>query len=375
MTRKNVFLLISIIIVSVLGGVAGGILVRSYFLNASFNVPLFGDINVGGEYRDGSLVISQPKKVVVEQNDRIAAVAADAQKSLVDFYKKKTAPAADSAKTNDTPRSTLVGYYTPSERLGRGLVVTSDGWILTSVNVTKTGAAIALGPDGTLLAVEKTTAATPSGYYFVKVDAANLVAAQFSEQNSVSDGQSILGLTDDGIAVTHVRQARHDTGGAAVLSTESAYNVITVDNETMPAGTVMLGLDGTVAGVYEGKGVVVPMYQYGWLLPGLLSDGAIKRPYFGVHYLNLYTFIGAEKLKGALISKDARGVAVAKNSPAAAAGLLENDIITAVDGRAVTAENTLSSLILSRRPGDEIELTVTRAGEEQTVKAVLSSLE
>lgn len=359
---------------SLLGGVAGGILVRSYFLNASFNVPLFGDINVGGEYRDGSLVISQPKKVVVEQNDRIAAVAADAQKSLVAFYKKKTAaPVAGADKPADI-RTILAGYYAPDERLGRGLVLTSDGWILTPLNVSKIGAAIAAGADGTLFEVEKVVFDSSSGYYFVKVAAANLVAAQFSEKGAVTDGALVVGLTGDGIAVSRVTQARGDVDASGVRSSESAQEIIAIDSEALAVGSVVISLDGTVAGIYQRKGVVTPMYQFGWLLPVLLSEGVVSRPYLGVYYTNLYELIGPEKLKGALVSKDARGISVIKNSPAEASGLAEDDIITAVDGRAVTAEDTLSSLILSRRPGDKIELSVSRGNVEQTIAVTLGTL-
>ncbi|OGF28249.1 hypothetical protein A2477_00070 [Candidatus Falkowbacteria bacterium RIFOXYC2_FULL_47_12] len=376
MSKNNkIFIFIAIVIISLAGGVAGGILVRSYFLNSSFNVPLFGDINVGGQYRDGNLVISSPKKVVVEQNDRIAAVTADVQKSLVDFYKKKTASAATDKDTPVDIRATLASFYSQPERLGWGLVLTNDGWILTTLNSVKAGGTVVAASDGTFFEVEKNIADKQSGYSFVKVNATNLVAAQFSGKNDITDGQIIIGLAEDGVAISHVRQAHGDAGGVGVRSSELVYETITVDDETLALGTVMVGLDGTVAGFYHGQGLVVPMYQYAWLLPGLLSNGAVRRPYLGVRYLNLYEFIGPEKLKGALITKDARGVSVAKGSPAATAGLAEDDVITAVDGRAVTADDTLSGLIVSHRPGDEVELTIVREAKEQRVTLTLGTAE
>ena len=372
MTRKNLLLIISIIILSLLGGVVGGILVRSYFLNSSFDVPLFGAINVGGEYRDGNLVISQPKKVVVEQNARIAAVAANAQKSLIDFYKKK--PEIDVGASTDV-RAALAGYYNPSERLGRGLVLTSDGWIITALTGVKAGGMVAVGFDGTLFAVEKSITDKQSGYVFVKVNAVNLIAPQFSAKNDITNGQIIIGLAEDDVVISHVKQAHNDIGGADVRSSESTYEVISLIDETLAPGTVMVGLDGAVVGLYSDKGSAKPMYQYAWLLPGLLNNGAISWPYLGIRYLNLYEFIGPEKLKGALISRDARGVAVAKGSPAATAGLVEDDIIIAVDGRAVTTDDTFSDLIISRRPGDKIELAIIHDGAERNVTLTLGTVE
>ena len=93
MTKKNLFLFFIIILLSLLGGVAGGVMVRSYLLNSSFNVPLLGDINLGSSYQGGNLIISQPGKVVVEQESRLTGVISAAQKSVVHFYAKKSAAA------------------------------------------------------------------------------------------------------------------------------------------------------------------------------------------------------------------------------------------------------------------------------------------
>jgi S1-C subfamily serine protease len=65
-------------------------------------------------------------------------------------------------------------------------------------------------------------------------------------------------------------------------------------------------------------------------------------------------------------------VTVVEDGPAAEAGLQEGDRITAVDGQALDAENSLADLISSRKPGDEVTLTVERPGDESLeVVAVL----
>ena len=86
MNKQNLFLLIIIIGLSLLAGVVGGLVVRSYLLNLSFNIPLFGDINLGSSYQRGNLIISQPRKVIVQQDDRLANVVTEAKKSVIDFY-------------------------------------------------------------------------------------------------------------------------------------------------------------------------------------------------------------------------------------------------------------------------------------------------
>lgn len=69
--------------------------------------------------------------------------------------------------------------------------------------------------------------------------------------------------------------------------------------------------------------------------------------------------------EGALIME------VTEESPAAAAGLQVNDIVTAVDGDTVDAERTLRDRLLAYEPGDTVTLTVLRDGETLEVEATL----
>lgn len=69
--------------------------------------------------------------------------------------------------------------------------------------------------------------------------------------------------------------------------------------------------------------------------------------------------------KGVLITQ------VYDDSPAEAAGLEEDDVIVAVDGKKVNETDELVKAIQSREPGDDISLTVNRDGKEQLIIATL----
>ena len=374
MVKRNIIFLIILIIFSVLGGTVGGILVRSYLLNSSFDIPLFGDINVGGQYQRGNLVISQPKNVIVEQDERLAGVISDSRQSLVFLYPKKTSSADEAGDVILDGQTLAENYYAPSESAGTGLALTSDGWIITAAALAKPSAFVAVNYDGTLFDIEKTVFDKLSGYTFAKIASANLVAARFSEKQDVWDGKTVVGVTGQGVALTYITQARRDLSAGTAKSTENFYEAIAVADAELTRGTVIVGLDGAVAGLYDSAGLVTPMYQYAQLLSGMLRTGGVSRSSLGVRYVNAYEFIGPEKLKGALVTKDVRGVAVVSGSPAARAGILSGDIIIAVDGIRVDADNSLSGLIQSRQPGEEIELLIVREGEEMSVKATLESL-
>ena len=72
-------------------------------------------------------------------------------------------------------------------------------------------------------------------------------------------------------------------------------------------------------------------------------------------------------VEGALVTEVTRG------SPAEAVGIRVGDVISAIDGKRVGADNTPQALIGGHRPGDSVELTVQSQGIERTVSVKLGS--
>jgi serine protease Do len=76
--------------------------------------------------------------------------------------------------------------------------------------------------------------------------------------------------------------------------------------------------------------------------------------------------------------KDVRGVAVEKvmeNSPAAAAGMQDNDVIVKLNGEEITSSRKLTRLISEIAPDHQVSLTVLRNGREKDIKATLGKRE
>jgi membrane-associated protease RseP (regulator of RpoE activity) len=85
---------------------------------------------------------------------------------------------------------------------------------------------------------------------------------------------------------------------------------------------------------------------------------AVNGPYLGVEFELLTPDVAASEnmtgTTGALI------MSVVANSPAAKAGLKAGDVISAVDGQSIDATNSLSTLVLKHKVGDEITLTIVK---------------
>jgi predicted metalloprotease with PDZ domain len=88
----------------------------------------------------------------------------------------------------------------------------------------------------------------------------------------------------------------------------------------------------------------------------------VERPFLGIRYVPLEE--GSEGAEVVIVDAD---------SPAEQAGLQEGDVITAVDGVAVTADRDLRDLVLEHEPGDRVEIEFRRADETRTITVQLGA--
>ena len=104
----------------------------------------------------------------------------------------------------------------------------------------------------------------------------------------------------------------------------------------------------------------------------LKDNGKVARGWLGVQIQpvsqDIADSLGLKEAKGAIVDK------AEKDSPAAAAGLKDGDVITAVNGEAVADSHDLARKIAALGPKKDADLTFVRNGATQTVKVQLGSL-
>ena len=133
------------------------------------------------------------------------------------------------------------------------------------------------------------------------------------------------------------------------------------------------GMEGMIP-FHDGMEDMIPFHDgMEGMMPYHLPMMARLGGHLGVTFVNLDETTAAEHevdvTEGALVT------AVAEGSPAAAAGLLVDDVITAVDGDLVDAERTLRDRLAAYEPEDTVTLTVLRDGEEIEVQVTLGQPE
>lgn len=264
-----------------------------------------------------------------------------------------------------------------------GTIVRSDGYILTKASELHDGFVIELY-DGQRFAGEVVGVMKEHDLAAVKIEASELQPATFSISavNAAGSGQWVYspGVGEDGILKIgnlSVKGLRRIPGNGSLLGVQLAPQpqqgipVFRVDKggpaerAGLEPGDLILGLNGMRVGTMRD---FVRLLRNG--PPDASHEVTLSR---GGRQLT-FTITLDRGQAGVTLVTEASGVLVEQVTPgsgAEAAGVLPGDIIIALDDRQVRDRPALISMVQSYDPGDTVDVTFLRAGEEQTVPATL----
>jgi len=158
------------------------------------------------------------------------------------------------------------------------------------------------------------------------------------------------------------------------LQTDAAINPGNSGGALVNLNGGLVGINTAIAsptGAYAGYGFAVPSNIVNKVVEDLLQYGSVQRGVLGVMIRSVNGELVREKdlrvTTGALVDS------LLENSAAGEAGIKPGDVITQVDGEEVGNASELQEQIARHRPGDEVELTVNRAGEERRFAVQLHS--
>ena len=268
---------------------------------------------------------------------------------------------------------------------GSGIVVTSDGIILTNTHVIEdcTRATVTLADD-TVYEAKLIGADSISDIALLKIEVTGLVPAEFGESSNlkVGDyvaaignplGESFRNTLTDGIISAIERGMTYNGRSMTLLQTNTAIN-------EGNSGGALFNRYGQVIGItnmkmmssyssIEGIGFAIPSATVCEVVNALVSDGEVKgRPAIGIT-------VGAipENAKNKYQLPEGLYVsAVSDGSDAKAKGVKPGDIITAVDGIPVTKTSEVNDMKNKLAVGDKMTFSIWRDGEtlDITVKLV-----
>lgn len=370
---KDNFLLLIVFftICGLIAGILGTLLTRLYFLEDSssyFSQEL--NLNQLNNTRS-SLIIRDPKKVVVNQDVKVEETLGSIERSLVSVF-KEIPEEAD-------------GYYPLEDPLFVGLIITDDGWVIASLpkNIRDNFNAklyTVITSDRKTYQVDKINILKDYAgdvVFFHLEGATNLPVRKIVPRSELSLGQSLLVV--DSKKNTWPTNLSSLKRSADVLSSDSLNAFLELANnlEKDQENSFVFNLAGDLVAVIGSDKEIVPAFTYINYWQDFAKPEASSRPFLGVNYLNLSAvkISGLDSTKGALIYKKNGQAALVKNSPAALAGLQEGDIITWVNNQEVNQENDLGDLLARYKAGDVVTISYLRDNLEKQIDITLGELE
>lgn len=307
-----------------------------------------------------------------------AQTVKDGALTIGQIYDRTNASVVEITVTTQAPADGPMGSGT-AQAQGSGFVYDSSGHVITNAHVVdgaqsakvrfadgKTYDATVVGLDAsTDLAVLKVEAPSSALHPLELADSSQAavgdvvvaIGSPFGLENSVTAGiVSALGRSmkaPNGYTIT------------GSIQTDAAIN-------HGNSGGPLLDLDGKVVGVNaqiesesggnDGVGFAIPSSTVKSIVTQILEDGSVQHAYLGVSVT-----AAADGTAGAQLAD------VRSGTPAAEAGLQAGDVLTAVDGDAVSSAAALQSAIDAKKPGDRVILDYLRDGAHRTVTVTLGT--
>ena len=352
-----------------------------------------GGCGVGGAFLGAKL--AQGGKGETVYSDGVSTVMKGVRETSalkiqeIDSSKTLTAAEVYAANVNSTVGivTSLVttnfwGQQTTGAAAGSGFIFSDDGYILTNYHVVSGATSITVSTyDGTNYDAKVVGFDESNDVAVLKIEAEGLTPVVIGDSDKLNVGDEVVAIGNplgeltfsetSGIISALDREVTISQGSTMdLIQTDCAIN-------SGNSGGALFNMHGEVIGITNAKyssssssstasvdniGFAIPMNHVYNIVKSIIENGYIEKPYIGVSVLT----VSSETQKYGLPS-GAAVQTITKDSPAEAAGLQVNDIITKANDTDITTSNDLVKLVRAANPGDELTLTVYRQGETLTL--------
>jgi len=282
-----------------------------------------------------------------------------------------------------------MGEEPRSERersLGSGVIVTSDGTILTNNHVIDGATDIKVDLSDKREFQAKLIGTDPkTDIAVLKIDATNLPMLAIGDSSKLRVGDVVFAIGEPyGLGGTATMGIISATGRGD-LGIENYEDFIQTDAAINPgnSGGAMIDLHGNLIGINtailaengggnQGIGFAIPINMACSVMDQIVSHGKVVRGYLGLVPQDVTPTLakqfGLSQANGALVGE------VSPDTPAARAGVKRGDVILAVNGQPVGSANDLRLRISQTAPGTNVKLQIWREGKTQDVSLALGEL-
>jgi S1-C subfamily serine protease len=269
---------------------------------------------------------------------------------------------------------------------GTGFIIDADGHIVTNWHVVYGGQQYeVIFADGEQRPATLIGADAISDLAVIQIQGDVPGVVPLGDSDALQPGQPVLAIgsalgtytntVTQGIVSATNRDFRDPMSGAFYTNLVQHDAAINPGN----SGGPLFNLSGEVVGVntlgipmqggqpVQGLFFAIPSNTVATIAQTLIADGRVIYPFFGIEYAPVTPQVAAQfdlnVDHGVLVTN------VPAGGPAAEAGVEEGDVILAIDGKEIDAQNAFSEVLFEHEPGETVEVTIQR-GDEQISLAV-----
>ncbi len=293
--------------------------------------------------------------------------------------------------------SSYFGYGT-AQASGTGMIVTSDGYIITNKHVIDGARSVQVITDSGDTYDNVTIVGTDplNDVAYLKVSGvSDLPTIPLGDSKTIAVGQPVLAIgnalgayqnsvTQGIIGGTGRSIQAGDSSGNNIeyltdmLQTDAAINPGNSGGPLVNAAGEVIGINTAVSTDAQGLGFAIPISAVKGMLNNIIDNGRAERAYLGLSYITITSEVAKEfdlsVSQGAYVHSDnSRQSAIVTGGPAAKAGIKDGDIISKINGVQVGRAGSISTLIGEYKVGDVVLVTIIRDGSEMTINVTLEA--
>ncbi len=275
---------------------------------------------------------------------------------------------------------------------GSGVIINSNGYIVTNNHVVENASRVEVQMNDHSTYDAEVIGTDPStDLALIKIDQKNLPFVEMVNSDDVQIGEWVLAVGNPlsfGSTVTagivsavgrNINIFDRDENPYAIesfIQTDAAINKGNSGGALVNLNGDLIGINSAIAsptGYYAGYGFAIPSNLVNKVIEDLLEYGEVRRAVLGVTIREVDP--GLIEDQGLKVNHGIYVDSVIAHSSAADAGIQAGDVITHLDGERINQTPILQEKIGSKRPGQEIELTLDRKGKTINSTVTLKSLE
>ena len=361
-----------------------GILGASIVIGTCFGIPSIKNELIGNsdfsESNNSSNNINTQQISLLDYSDTAVGVA------------QKVLPSIVGISVTYSVNSPFYGNQGTASAQGSGVIISSDGYILTNnhvVNSTSTSSFYELGKaskiivklynDDTEYEAKIIGTDEQTDLAVIKIDKDNLTAAELGDSDSVQVGEFCMALGNplglgstvtDGIISAVNRTVTDEDGNsykaiqtnAAINSGNSGGALVNSKGQVIGINTLKVSGEGV-----EGVGFAIPINSTKDITDQLIEYNKVKRPYLGIGGIEVDEATAkANNLTVGIYVKTLENFSAAEK-----AGIKVGDVIIKAEGKDIETMDELNEIKNAKKIGDKMTLTIWRDGKTQDITVTL----